>query len=249
MNDAPSNHAVFSMNAALNSALLTLNAGRVDAAPGLDREGAYLYARGLRHEVLANNRGISELFAPYLIAGIVFAGLESRSIPRQPQELLAAIEFVCLEESSSWNPRPLYARILQRMSEPDLTRALVLVCAGALAGVADAIRSTPVTTVARTIRAALELNRKLEKAAASLKVSPRSLQRRLTQSGTDFGTIRDATLNGLAIELLQQTDRSVASIARTLGYADPAAFSIAFKRWNGVPPATYRAAGPPAGHG
>lgn len=87
MNDAAPNHAVFSMNAALNSALLTLNAGRVDTAPGLDREGAYLYARGLRHEVLANNAGISEPFAPYLIAGIVFAGLESRHITHHPREL------------------------------------------------------------------------------------------------------------------------------------------------------------------
>jgi hypothetical protein len=143
MNDAPANHAVFSMNAALNSALLTLDAGRIDTAPGLERDGAYLYARGLRHEVLANNRGISERFAPYLIAGIVFAGLESRSIPHHPQELLATIEFVCLEESSSWDPRPLYARILQGMSEPDLTRALVLVCAGMLSGIADAVRTTP----------------------------------------------------------------------------------------------------------
>lgn len=143
MNDVPPNDAVFSMNAALNSALLTLNAGRIDTAPGLERDGAYLYARGLRHEVLANNRGISELFAPYLIAGIVFAGLESRSITHHPQELLATIEFVCLEENSSWHPRPLYARILQRMSEPDLTRALVLVCAGMLSGIADAVHTTP----------------------------------------------------------------------------------------------------------
>ena len=121
MNDAPPNHAVFSMNAALNSALLTLDAGRIDTAPGLERAGAYLYARGLRHEVLANNRGISELFAPYLIAGIVFAGLESRSIPHHPQELLATIEFVCLEESSSWDPRPLYARYLLPVQTRDLT--------------------------------------------------------------------------------------------------------------------------------
>lgn len=143
MNDVPSNHAVFSMNAALNSALLTLDARRIDTAPGLAREGAYLYARGLRHEVLANNRGISEHFAPYLIAGIVFAGLESRSIPHHPQELLATIEFVCLEESSSWDPRPLYSRILQDMTDSDLTRALVFVCAGMLSGIADAVRTTP----------------------------------------------------------------------------------------------------------
>lgn len=143
MNDAPTNDAVFSMNAALNSALLTLDAGRIDTAPGLDREGAYLYARGLRHEVLANNRGISEPFAPYLIAGLVLAGLESRHTTHHPQELLAAIEFVCLEDTSSWDPRPLYSRILRRMTDTDVTHALVLVCAGMLSGIADAVRTTP----------------------------------------------------------------------------------------------------------
>lgn len=143
MNDDPSNHAVFSMNAALNSALLTLNAGRVDAAPGLDREGAYLYARGLRHEVRANNRGISERFAPYLIAGIVFAGIESRHITHHAQELLATVEFVCLEDSSTWDPRPLYSRILRDMTCTDITHALVLVCAGLLSGIADAVGTTP----------------------------------------------------------------------------------------------------------
>lgn len=143
MNDAPANDSVFSMNAALNSALLTLDARQFDAAPGLDKDGSYLYARGLRHEALANNRGISEPFAPYLVAGIVFAGLESRSVAFHPQELLAATEFVCLEQSSSWDPRPLYARILQSMSEPDLTGNLVLVCAGMLSGVADAVGSSP----------------------------------------------------------------------------------------------------------
>lgn len=143
MNDVPANDSVFSMNAALNSALLTLDAGRVDTAPGVERDGSYLYARGLRHEALANNRGISERFAPHLIAGIIFAGLESRSVAYHPQELLAATEFVCLEDSSSWVPRPLYARIVHGMSDTDLTGNLVLLCAGMLSGVADAVGTTP----------------------------------------------------------------------------------------------------------
>lgn len=103
--------------------------------------------------------------------------------------------------------------------------------------------------VARTVRSAPELNRKLENTAASLGISPRTLQRRLAYSGTDFGSIRDKTLNALAVEMLQQTNRSLASISRTLGYSDPAGFSLAFKRWNGVPPSTYRAAGPPSDRG
>lgn len=95
-------------------------------------------------------------------------------------------------------------------------------------------------TVRQAIRAAPQFNRKLENAASSLGVSTRTLQRRLKFAGSDFGRIRDVTLNNLAAELLSTTDHSVSRIARALGYSDAASFSIAFKRWNGVPPSTFR---------
>jgi AraC-like DNA-binding protein len=34
---------------------------------------------------------------------------------------------------------------------------------------------------------------------------------------------------------------SVAEVAERLGYAEPASFSHAFKRWKGTPPHVYRA--------
>lgn len=95
-------------------------------------------------------------------------------------------------------------------------------------------------TVARVIRTAPELNRKLANVAASLRVSPRTLQRRLELAGTDFAKLRDETLRDLASDLLSNTDDSVSRISRVMGYSDPASFTIAFKRWTGVTPTLFR---------
>lgn len=97
-------------------------------------------------------------------------------------------------------------------------------------------------TVAKAIRAAPELNRKLANVAAALQVSPRTLQRKLETTGDDFAQIRDETLGTLASDLLSNTDHSVSRISRALGYTDPASFTIAFKRWRGIPPTSFREA-------
>jgi AraC-like DNA-binding protein len=97
-------------------------------------------------------------------------------------------------------------------------------------------------TVAMAIRAAPELNRKLANVATTLRVSPRTLQRKLELTGHDFAQLRDETLRNLASDLLSNTDHSISRISRTLGYTDPASFTIAFKRWKGVPPTAFREA-------
>ncbi|MFC7584949.1 helix-turn-helix transcriptional regulator [Nonomuraea antimicrobica] len=45
----------------------------------------------------------------------------------------------------------------------------------------------------------------------------------------------------LAADLLRDTDATVASIARQVGYANPFALSVAFKRVHGTTPAQHRA--------
>ena len=95
-------------------------------------------------------------------------------------------------------------------------------------------------TVAKTIRAAPDLNRRLANVAATLRVSPRTLQRKLELTGDDFAQLRDMTLSELASDLLLNSDYSISRISRTLGYSEPASFTIAFKRWKGMPPMAYR---------
>src|SRR5699024_7821145 len=83
---------------------------------GVDKDGAYHYARGQRYELLSNTPGIVEPFAPFLVIGLVISGLESRSVPYHPQEVLAVTEVVCLEDSSSWQLGPLHEAIVRGMT-------------------------------------------------------------------------------------------------------------------------------------
>lgn len=98
--------------------------------------------------------------------------------------------------------------------------------------------------VTKAIHAAPARNRKLEYVAVELGVSPRTLRRKLALSGDDFAQVRDATLKDLACDLLLNSPHPVGYISRMLGYADPASFTVAFRRWCGMPPARFREAFP-----
>ena len=43
-----------------------------------------------------------------------------------------------------------------------------------------------------------------------------------------------------ATDLLRRSDQKLEVVARQLGYENVFAFSRAFKRWNGIPPAEFR---------
>ena len=81
-----------------------------------------------------------------------------------------------------------------------------------------------------------------EQVARSMFVSKRTLARRLAREGTGYRQLRDEVLCELAGRFLRQTNRSVESIAVSLGYNDSAAFRKAFRRWTGTSPAAFRAA-------
>lgn len=76
----------------------------------------------------------------------------------------------------------------------------------------------------------------------SLGLSPRSLQRQLARLGTSFEVQVDSWRRRQARRHLLASALPVASIARLLGYRDPAHFVRAFRRWEGAPPARWREA-------
>lgn len=80
----------------------------------------------------------------------------------------------------------------------------------------------------------------LARLAKVLHMSPRTLQRRLEAAGTTFHDVLDDARQDLARRELDQTQRSVAEIARQLGYQNPRSFIRAFHRWTGTTPARYR---------
>jgi AraC-like DNA-binding protein len=77
--------------------------------------------------------------------------------------------------------------------------------------------------------------------AAGLNMSARTLFRRLAEEGTSFRALVEEVRATLADELLCTAGMTTDQVAQRLGYADPASFIRAFKRWNGVTPQAYRA--------
>lgn len=74
----------------------------------------------------------------------------------------------------------------------------------------------------------------------TLGISPRSLQRRLAARGTSFEALLDQWRQGRARHYLAESPLPVGSVARALGYSDPAHFVRAFRRWEGLTPMAWR---------
>jgi AraC-like DNA-binding protein len=76
--------------------------------------------------------------------------------------------------------------------------------------------------------------------AAELGLSEQTLYRRLKVEGTTFERIADGLRQRLAARYLREDRLSAKETAYRLGFADPAAFSRAFKRWTGRSPSAFR---------
>lgn len=76
--------------------------------------------------------------------------------------------------------------------------------------------------------------------ARELGMSPRTLFRRLDEEGTSFRVLVDEVRETLAEKMLDSTLMTTEQVARRLGYAEPASFVRAFKRWKGHTPQAFR---------
>ncbi len=95
-------------------------------------------------------------------------------------------------------------------------------------------------TVAAKIESALPGEIGAEAIASALKMSGRTLQRRLEEEGVRFSDIVDEVRERTAKRLLADPELPLAEIAHRVGFSDLATFSRAFKRWTGLPPGTWR---------
>jgi AraC-like DNA-binding protein len=76
--------------------------------------------------------------------------------------------------------------------------------------------------------------------AHALRMSRRTLARRLHEEGTSFSELVDDTRRRMAQHYLTESDRSVAQIALQLGFSEVATFYRAFRRWMQMTPVEYR---------
>jgi AraC-like DNA-binding protein len=80
----------------------------------------------------------------------------------------------------------------------------------------------------------------LETIAIKLGTAPWTLQRQLAAEGTGFRELMDETRKQLARDYIRETETSLAEIAWLLGFANPAAFHKAYRRWFSLSPGEHR---------
>ena len=99
-----------------------------------------------------------------------------------------------------------------------------------------------------SVRVRREITRELaqgeprrEAIANALKMSDRTLQRRLHDEGVTFDRLLDATRCDLAQHYLARSNLTTADVANLLGFADPGTFFRACKSWFDASPSRFRA--------
>ncbi|HLV77400.1 MAG TPA: AraC family transcriptional regulator [Marinobacter sp.] len=95
--------------------------------------------------------------------------------------------------------------------------------------------------VRRVIETSHPFPPKLARVASTLFVSERTLKRRLHEEDASFQALVDQVRLERAQGLLSTTGMNLSQVADTLGYADAANFTRAFKRWTGLSPSHFRA--------
>jgi AraC-like DNA-binding protein len=107
-------------------------------------------------------------------------------------------------------------------------------------------RTSPRATMAERVEQAIhgQLARDLPTTcraiARSLGVGGRTLQRRLADERTSFRAEQARVLCAVAEASLANPALKLEWVARSVGFADLAAFSKAFRRWKGASPTSYR---------
>jgi AraC-like DNA-binding protein len=98
---------------------------------------------------------------------------------------------------------------------------------------------TLVDRVRSHLAAHLEQGDDAARSAARLRMSERTLRRRLRESGTGYRQLVDAVRRERALALMDAGAHSVTAIAAEVGFADASAFARAFRRWTGRVPRDY----------
>jgi AraC-like DNA-binding protein len=104
------------------------------------------------------------------------------------------------------------------------------------------LASTHDGELAARIRAALDTDPSttLPEVAKKLRLSTRTLKRRLAEQHTTFSAIRDDLRRQRALLLVDNRALSISEIAIKLGYTELPNFTRAFRKWTGATPIAYR---------
>jgi AraC-like DNA-binding protein len=149
-------------------------------------------------------------------------------------------QFLCSVNAIVW-PREALERPV-RAADAALSRVLERHAEALLAALPNAEQGT-----ADRVRAWLVCNLEdgettLARAASELKLSERSLQRRLAVEQLSFDGLLDEVRHALALRYLGDPSIGISALAYRLGYSEASAFHRAFRRWTGTTPSLLRKA-------
>ena len=80
----------------------------------------------------------------------------------------------------------------------------------------------------------------IENVTSILSIGERSLQRKLKTSGTSYRELLEKIRKSIAQQHLLHSDLSQTQLADLLGFSELSAFTLAFKRWFGMPPSKWK---------
>jgi AraC-like DNA-binding protein len=127
-------------------------------------------------------------------------------------------------------------------ADPRLGALLERYAAPALAELPE--RDDPLQRARRELSSVLgEGEPSIQHVARKLGLTPRTLQRRLADSGYTFRKLVDEVREQAGRSYIERTQLSLIEITYLLGYSDPSAFNRAFRRWTGTTPAEHRQRG------
>lgn len=191
--------------------------------------------------LLQGQRGIGEDFAPREVR---FRHARPADVGEHERIFRAPVRFSCARNELVLD------RILldrpQLKAEPRLLAMLERQLEGLLSELPDNHRFLDV--VRRHIVEELpDREPRMVVIAAKLRMSPRSLQRRLEAEGTSFGGFLSEVRRDLALRYLRDPRIAVGEVGFLLGFQDASSFHRAFKRWTGTTPVAHRRAAGPLG--
>jgi AraC-like DNA-binding protein len=126
----------------------------------------------------------------------------------------------------------------------EITNAVVLRLCDELLGELQ-LRTGVAGRVRDALLVALDRPKHFDAVARQLKMSPRSLRRRLQEEDTTFREVFDVLRMYVAIKYLRDTALTVEDIAAAIGFDDAAGFRRAFHRWTQSSPQEFRSAAKP----
>jgi AraC-like DNA-binding protein len=207
---------------------------RIPGVPaGLGRQGNEFFVAGL----LLQGRLLSGV--PFVPLGAWFA----HPAPPDVSKLVALLGTDRISFSAGANGLSLASEVLDLpfvTSDPPLLQLLDQKFERALARRARPTRL--IERVERRLRDRLMANEPtgLEPVAEALKMSARTLQRRLADEGVTFAQLADDARRELACRYVKDGTRPLGEVAYLLGYNEMSAFFHAFKRWTGTTPSKFR---------